>query len=460
MSHAPGAPPRGVNAFVTKPGRFEDIVQLLRDLGPSLLVDDSAAYREEFGVLPGRPGIRDAAVDVALSAAEGRRLIAAGVHDLERSDGRLPGQGGLLLIRAARAAGSAKPIIVLTGYDNPRVDAAAVEAGANDYLRKGDFTPELLGRPIRSAVRNAAAVEAARAAGMRFVMAQEAADVGTREGDIAVDTFLWSARQYANFGMSADAAEPVTHERWLTVIHPDDREPLVAGVPACIAAQTDLSVRLRVLRGRRNTIAPDRPAHWILAKGRAVRDGRGNTVEMVGVSLDITEQRNALDAVQDSRNVALAGLHTSQTRLRAYFDSAPQCLFVMRVAPDRRSVSEAMNPVALAIAGGDLGLIRNRTPEEVIGPENARLMDEALRRVLDTGAPYLFEPPFRHRMHDVVRDAIHMPMFDATGAVVGILGNARDITGRRSSKPRCGRRGRWRRLARSPAASRTTSTIC
>jgi two-component system cell cycle sensor histidine kinase/response regulator CckA len=127
-----------------------------------LLIDDSAAYREEFAVLLNDAGIQDSVLDVASTLTEGARLMALGAHDIYIVDYRLPGGDGLSLVRDARAAGMTAPIILLTGYDSRAVDALAEEAGATDYLSKGDFTPQLLSRAIRYAVRNAAAVKAAQ----------------------------------------------------------------------------------------------------------------------------------------------------------------------------------------------------------------------------------------------------------------------------------------------------------
>jgi signal transduction histidine kinase len=79
-------------------------------------------------------------------------------HDLYLVDVRLGHHNGLDLIRYARSRGNIKPIIVLTGHGNPIVDEAATDAGANDYLVKGEFDAVLLERAIRYAIRDAQAL--------------------------------------------------------------------------------------------------------------------------------------------------------------------------------------------------------------------------------------------------------------------------------------------------------------
>ena len=79
-------------------------------------------------------------------------------HDLYFVDFRLGPDSGLDLIRAARRRGMLKPIIMLTGHGSEAVDLAATEAGANDYLVKGEFDHVLLGRTMRYAARSARAL--------------------------------------------------------------------------------------------------------------------------------------------------------------------------------------------------------------------------------------------------------------------------------------------------------------
>ncbi|ABD09136.1 response regulator receiver sensor signal transduction histidine kinase [Rhodopseudomonas palustris HaA2] len=79
-------------------------------------------------------------------------------HDLYFVDFRLGPDNGLDLVRRARVNGMTKPIIVLTGHGSAAVDKAATDAGANDYLVKGEFDAVLLERSIRYASRNADAL--------------------------------------------------------------------------------------------------------------------------------------------------------------------------------------------------------------------------------------------------------------------------------------------------------------
>jgi two-component system, cell cycle response regulator len=68
-------------------------------------------------------------------------------------DYQLGPRDGLGLIREAIARGCRTPIIFLTAETGDAVDTLALDAGALDYLVKGEITPRILERSLRYAVR-------------------------------------------------------------------------------------------------------------------------------------------------------------------------------------------------------------------------------------------------------------------------------------------------------------------
>jgi diguanylate cyclase (GGDEF)-like protein len=83
-------------------------------------------------------------------------------HDAYLVDYQLGEHNGLELVQAARADGCSGPMILLTGQGNYQLDLEAMQAGATDYLVKGEVTAALLERSIRYAIENKRAEEKIR----------------------------------------------------------------------------------------------------------------------------------------------------------------------------------------------------------------------------------------------------------------------------------------------------------
>lgn len=87
----------------------------------------------------------------ASSYGQGLSVALAQPFDLGIFDQNLGDGTGLDLLEALRSMGSELPVILLTGMDSTVLDAAALKAGAADYLSKADLTPTQLERAIRYA---------------------------------------------------------------------------------------------------------------------------------------------------------------------------------------------------------------------------------------------------------------------------------------------------------------------
>jgi two-component system, cell cycle response regulator len=88
--------------------------------------------------------------------------LCSGAHAACLLDYQLQGHDGLELLRAAKAAGAHTPVIFLTSETDPGVDEAALEAGALDYLLKGEITAASLERSLRYALRLEATIDQLR----------------------------------------------------------------------------------------------------------------------------------------------------------------------------------------------------------------------------------------------------------------------------------------------------------
>ena len=79
-------------------------------------------------------------------------ILAARDVDVVLLDLSLPDAHGLETVTRALAAAPEVPIVVLTGLDDETVAIQAVQAGAQDYLVKGQVEPGMLSRALRYAM--------------------------------------------------------------------------------------------------------------------------------------------------------------------------------------------------------------------------------------------------------------------------------------------------------------------
>ncbi|CAK0778108.1 two-component system, sensor histidine kinase [Gammaproteobacteria bacterium] len=84
--------------------------------------------------------------------AEGLDAIRQEPPDVILLDLSLPDSSGVATVRNLRAAAPNQAIIVLTGHNDDALADMALEAGAQDYLVKGQFEQEALRRAIRHAI--------------------------------------------------------------------------------------------------------------------------------------------------------------------------------------------------------------------------------------------------------------------------------------------------------------------
>lgn len=91
----------------------------------------------------------NATCDWCYSIPEARKKLKSNAYDIYLLDYRLGAHTGLDLLKEAIAAGTYKPVILLTGKGTPEIDNQSVEAGAYDYLTKAEINPEKLERCFR-----------------------------------------------------------------------------------------------------------------------------------------------------------------------------------------------------------------------------------------------------------------------------------------------------------------------
>ncbi|MCJ9428182.1 PAS domain-containing sensor histidine kinase [Kordiimonas marina] len=119
----------------------------------------------------------------------------------------------------------------------------------------------------------------------RFVLAQQLAQIGSWDWQIANGELFWSDEVYRIFGMEPQVLTP-TYDIFLSFIHPDDRAAVEAAVARSLedpAERYDINHRI---------VRPDGEIRTVREIGKAQMDKDGKPRLMIGSVQDITESES------------------------------------------------------------------------------------------------------------------------------------------------------------------------
>lgn len=125
----------------------------------------------------------------------------------------------------------------------------------------------------------------------RFKQSQYFACIGTWDWRIDTDELYWSDAIYGMFGYKPGEVIP-TYSLFCDAVHPDDKEHVRAGEIRCIETGENHDEEYRV-------IWPDGTIRWLRETGNVTKNEAGETIKMMGVVRDITEERAEADQIRD-----------------------------------------------------------------------------------------------------------------------------------------------------------------
>lgn len=236
-----------------------------------------------------------------------------------------------------------------------------VAASGRTFLDSAGRAIRKLGT-IQDITERKRAEEALRDSETRLRLALDTTFVGIWDADVITGDVQWSPETRQILGVGTDT--PATHANFLERIHPDDRAH-VANKPYVEVPGKGLSYSgtYRIVR------ADSGEERWVAASGRTILDATGNVIRKIGTIQDITERKQADDALRDS-----------EARLQLALQAARMVAWELDTRTDQITRSE--NSLAL------LGLKSGPAEDflERMRPEDRARREEFLANIRATGA--------------------------------------------------------------------------
>ena len=175
------------------------------------------------------------------------------------------------------------------------------------FMNESGEPSRMLGVNIDVTDRKLAEQELATAS-ERLHLAINSGSVGGWDFDIKTDRNVWFGKAHAQLGMAHEETLGSRQEFWDRV-HEDDREHLRHAIRVAKDKHEEFTEDFRV-------VWRDGTTHWLRSRGRYHYAANGEPERMLGISLDITQSKQAEEALRESEQ--RLRLATQAGRMYAY----------------------------------------------------------------------------------------------------------------------------------------------
>ncbi|BAY23828.1 PAS/PAC sensor hybrid histidine kinase [Calothrix sp. NIES-2100] len=201
-----------------------------------------------------------------------------------------------------------------------------------------------------------------------------------------------------------------TVEGFFAIIHPDDRPQVIQTVQRAIAGEPIYNLEYRV-------ITPDGAIRWYNGQGQVYRDQTGRAIRMTGVSVEITQRKQA----EQERELA-------QRQLTTIFETSPVGIALL----DGQQRYIAINQALATINGLKREQHFGRSIAEVFGESDANIV-EIFHSIYTTGNPFIcpnlaINVPARSDRSPGYYNVYYLPTKTSTHQVEQVLAYVLDVT--------------------------------
>ncbi len=255
----------------------------------------------------------------------------------------------------------------------------------------------------------------------RLRLATASAKAGVWDWNLQTDKMIWNDRMFELYGISQSNFSG-TVEAWKQGLHPEDSSRAIQDCQAALNGERDFDTEFRLRR-------PDGSAIHIKANGLVVHDEAGNPLRMIGLNTDITERKQAEEALLESSRLN-----------RQIIDSVHEGIIVY--GTDLRY--QVWNPFMEELFGLKSNEVLGKQPLKVFPFMKETGVIEQLERALSGEIPDGVE--YRYALNGNTGWVFDKssPLRNDAGEIIGVIASVQEITQRkvveetRSFLLRCG----------------------
>jgi PAS domain S-box-containing protein len=185
-----------------------------------------------------------------------------------------------------------KPIALEYRIVLPDQSIRVVWGEAGELIRDEQGQPAVLTGIVQDITERKHSEEQLYQSEERLLLATNAASIGVWDWDIVHNNLVWDESMYRLYGIhQGDFAG--AYQAFLACVHPDDAERVDQDVQAAIRGEKEYAPEFRI-------VWPDHSIRFIQANSKTFLDQDGNPQRMIGTNIDITERKQAEEALRKS----------------------------------------------------------------------------------------------------------------------------------------------------------------
>ena len=257
--------------------------------------------------------------------------------------------------------------------------------------------------------------ESLKASEQRYILAQRIAKMATWESNLQTGKLHWSKECDVLFGFAPGQSKGTRDAFYDECVYPKDRQYVLDSVQACIEQGKEYNIEHRIIRA-------DGAIRWVSQTADVFRDENGEPIHLFGVIQDITERKQAEEA-----------LRKSEESYRTLYESSRDGIATANL----EGTITGCNRAYADMMGYTREEIKKIRYQDITPSRWHALNEKILQEVMERGYSDVFEKEYVRKDGTVFPVALRAwRIDDENGNPVGVGSIVRDITERKRAQER------------------------